>query len=303
MENIREILTDLGYSLMELPKEYRARPIYRESGNSTSLRINKSTGNWRDYGLGIGGSFSDLVKITLNLKSVDEANTYLQTKFNVVVKSQARPRPELKGVKIFENELLTKLLPQHEYWIERGISLKTLKMFEGGLCLSGKMARRYVFPIFNSKRQIIGFSGRDLTGKSPIKWKHIGQKTEWKYPLFVNFTEIEDSREVILVESIGDALSLYEVGIQNFMVTFGVELSLAILNQLLRLDPNRIIIALNNEPDNNSIGNKASEKISHILGRHFDEKQIKIALPPRKDFNDMLQSDKNSIGEWYGNIT
>ena len=44
MEDIRDILTDLGYSLRDYGKEYRAKPLYRESDNDTILTIEKSTG-------------------------------------------------------------------------------------------------------------------------------------------------------------------------------------------------------------------------------------------------------------------
>jgi DNA primase len=206
-------------------------------------------------------------------------------------------------VKTFPKELLAKLLPDDSYWIGRGISPKTLRLFEGGVVKTGKMANRYAFPIFDHQRNIIGFSGRDLTGKALAKWKHIGQKTEWKYPLFVNYQEIDSAKEVALVESIGDGLSLYEGGYHTFVVTFGVELSIAVMNTLLRVDPKRIIIALNNEPDNNNIGNIAAQKMKSKLLRHFDPKQVVIALPPQKDFNDMLQQDKQSIKKWYDSIS
>ena len=301
IENLRDMLGQLGYSVMEFPKEFRTRPLYRESGNNTSLRINKATGNWRDYGMGIGGTFPDLVKLTLGLKTLEEAETYLSSNFQYK-STIKRAKPTLQTVKTFPPELLTSLFPEHDYWLNRNISIETLKLFEGGVVKAGKMANRYTFPVFDSKRNILGFSGRDLTNKSPIKWKHIGSKSEWRYPLFINYSDVVDAREVILVESIGDALSLYEAGVKNFMVTFGIELSLAITNTLLKIDPNRIIIALNNEPDNNSIGNNASKKMKNKLARHFDEAQLRIVLPTKKDFNDMLKDGVLTIKNWYAQI-
>ena len=68
MENLRLILESFGYVLIEHPKEFRTRPLYRESGNATSLRINKNTGNWIDFGACIGGNLLELIRITKGFK-------------------------------------------------------------------------------------------------------------------------------------------------------------------------------------------------------------------------------------------
>ena len=70
MDNLQEILSELGYSLRDYGDEYRARPLYRESDNETVLCIKKDTGFWTDYKLQISGQLEDLVKLTLG-KEVD----------------------------------------------------------------------------------------------------------------------------------------------------------------------------------------------------------------------------------------
>jgi hypothetical protein len=42
-----------------------------------------------------------------------------------------------------------------------------------------------------------------------------------------------------------------------------------VLNYLLRISPNKIIVATNNEPDNNFVGNNASEKIKKKLNKYL----------------------------------
>ena len=54
------------------------------------------------------------------------------------------------------------MMPHHEYWVGRGISEQTLTHFEGGVVYEGKMKNRYVFPIFDYKKNLVGVSGRDL---------------------------------------------------------------------------------------------------------------------------------------------
>src|SRR5258705_5365402 len=75
-EKIREILTDLGYELRDCGKEFRAKPIYRDSDNSTSLCIHKDTGYWCDFSMGISGKFDELVQITLKLDSLEAAQKW-----------------------------------------------------------------------------------------------------------------------------------------------------------------------------------------------------------------------------------
>ena len=79
------MLYELGYSnISEYPKEYRTRPIYRESDNNTVLRIDKSTGGFVDFAENISGSFEDLVKLTLRMKSIDEAQKWFANLENIL---------------------------------------------------------------------------------------------------------------------------------------------------------------------------------------------------------------------------
>lgn len=89
------------------------------------------------------------------------------------------------------------------------------------------------------------------------------QKSKWIYPSFVNEDYVKDQEEVILVESIGDMLSLWEAGIKNSVVLFGVNLSDSILFYLIGLRVKKIVIALNNDGENKA-GNSGAEKYQKI---------------------------------------
>lgn len=284
--NVGEILTNLGYALKDFGKEYRARPIYRDSDNDTVLRIYKDSGNWVDFKENISGDFTSLVKLSLKLESQDQAKAWLKDK-NFTPTYIKDVRPELKAPKTFDKDLLLKLKKDHSYWINRGVSQEVLDLFLGGVAENGKMKNRYVFPIFNSKKEIVGFSGRDITNKSKIKWKHLGDKINWCYPTFLNLEEIKLKKEAILIESIGDCLALWDAGIRNTIVTFGLEISISILNLLLKVDPNKIYISFNNDQEKNNAGNVAAEKGKNKLLRYFDPRQIEIKLPDKKDFGEM----------------
>ena len=289
--NVFQVLTDLGYKLKDHGKEYRARPLYRDSDNDTVLKIEKNSGNWFDFKQNTSGDLNSLVKLTLKLDGVDEAKQWLKNK-NFISQLPTNPeKPLIKSTKNFDISILDRLENRHDYWINRSITSETISQFKGGVAHAGKMKNRYVFPIFNLRNSIIGFSGRDVTNISKIKWKHLGEKSDFLYPLFLNHSILEEQREVILVESVGDMLNLWQSGIKNVLVTFGTSLSLPILNHMLKLDIKKIYISLNNDSNKNMAGNIGADKIHSRLKRYFDQRQLKIALPIKKDFGEMTNEE------------
>ena len=297
--NVYQILTDLGYKLKDYGKEYRTKPLYRESDNDTVLKIYKDSGHWFDFKENISGDFNSLVSMTLKLENPEKAKEWLKDKNFSFNRTFEPTKPLLKSTKKFDIDLLNNLDQDNKYWNKRGVDHQTLLDFKGGVAKAGKMKNRYVFPIFDIKNNIIGFSGRDITGISKIKWKHLGEKNDFLYPLFLNSNEIEKQKEIILVESIGDMLSLYQAGIKNVLVTFGTNLSLSILNYCLKTDMKKIYISLNNDSNKNNAGNIAAEKTYARLKRYFDDKQLKISLPTKKDFGEM---NKEEILQWKANL-
>lgn len=290
VENIRTVLEELGYNhVMESVKEFRMRPLYRESSNDTSLCVFKS-GNWKDFSLGIGGNLADLIK----LHSGDEAAKWLSDKhLDIDILFNDEPRQKISIPKTFDKDMLMGIIPDFSYWEGRGIGKEVISRFQGGVVRSGRMINRYVFPIFNGKNDIVGFSGRDLCNNNTAraKWKNIGGVSQWVYPAFINKTTLQKSKNVILVESIGDMLSLFNAGIENVLVTFGVVIHPGIINFLLKIDTQCVIVALNNDKEdknkNSQVGNLAADKMKLKLSQYFDPNQIEISLPDKKDFGNM----------------
>ena len=298
----REALLNLGYSnISEDAKNFRMKPLYRDSSSNTVLSVRKDTGYFIDFSRSLSGTFADLVKISLGLKDISEAEIWMKEKRALPNPDAEKPKPKVSGGKILPKELLDKVIPDHSYWIKRGISMSTVATFDGGIVKSGRMANRYVFPIFNYKKDLIGITGR-YTLKIPkdskiSKWLHFGGTSQWKYPLQKNNKIILNEKKVILVESIGDMLSLWEAGVKNVIVTFGLNISLSIINYLLKIDIENIVISFNK--DESMRGQDAAVKNSDRLKRYFDEDQILIKLPTKNDFGDM---DKQEIIEWSKKI-
>lgn len=283
--DFRSILEGLGYSLNDRGNEWRARPIFRESDSDTTLRISKKDGRWIDFARGNGGDFKKLVEISGG-------------KFDGTVNI---PKPTEKRVisdECFHKSEMENIVSDHRYWKGRGISEETLSAFRGGVIpktTKSAMYGRYVFPIPNNREEFIGISGRwtgETISKNVPKWKHMGATDTWVYPAFLNKNEILTRKEIILVESIGDGLALWEAGIKHFLVLFGIRCGKSITKSLIAADPNRIIISTNNDSDNNFAGNIASNKIRMSLLEYFDPEQVIIKLPKKNDWG---MTDKEDI--------
>lgn len=294
---IKEILESLGYECKDAENGYlRCRPIYRDSDNPTSLRVKKDSGFWADYGIGQSGSFGELIRMTLGLKSIKEAYKYLESDFKFKP-NLLQSKPKIKLASKFSNNFVEELTKDHSYWIKRGISQNVIELFNGGI---DKKKSRYWFPIFDSEDNIIGLTGRTLIN-SQVKWLHRGTKSLWNFPLKINLNQIQEKKEIILLESIGDCLACFEAGIQNCIVCFGIEVSNSLLSTLIKLDPKKIIISFNNDGNENAnAGNNGAEKTLAKLSRYFDKHKIKIHLPTTNDLNDLLiQEGKIGIQKFY----
>ena len=299
-DQIKNALENLGYKLSDKGKEWRARPLYRDSDNDTSLSIKKEGGYWTDFARNVSGRLEDLIEKTLN-KPKGFAETWLKNEgFVKTIKKENEIREEmpLHYEKFFDKSLLEKLYPDYAYWKRRGVSEETLIDFGGGVCRTGKMNGRYVFPIFDENKNIRGFAGRSLYQNNEVKWKLIGKRSEWRYPLFITKEEIENKKECYIVESIGDGLKLWDAGIKNFIITFGLNSLDHICYTLVSLDPSKIIISFNNDivsGKTSGAGNSAARLFYKNLLTFFSKDQVSIKLPTKNDLGEM---SKEEIVKW-----
>ena len=297
----KNILSEIGYSnIIDNGRELRMKPIYRDSSSNTVLSVRKDSGYFIDFSKNISGSFHDLVKLSLKLKSAEEAKKWLSNGHGESDDKVQKHQPKIRTQRVFSKEPLDKILPRHKYWIDRGVPEEIVRIFRGGeMTEKGKMKDRYVFPIFNWKEELIGISGRYLhkieEGSKIPKWKHYGDKSKCNYPLFFNHKIIRNKKKVILVESIGDMLALWTCGHHNVMVTFGLDVSVSMINTFLKFDMSKIIVAFNNDSENNNAGNEAARKVHKKMLKYFDPDQVSVHLPQQKDFGEMNDQE---IEEW-----
>jgi hypothetical protein len=298
-DQIKSALETLGYTLQDRGKDWRARPLYRDSDNDTSLSIRKEDGYWIDFARNHKGKIEDLIELTLD-KPKGFASKWLTGKgFVQTQKTQQQIREEapITYPRYFDPSLLSKLENNHQYWLNRGISEETIKTFCGGNCKTGKMIGRYVFPIFDIEKNIRGFAGRSIY-KNEIKWKLIGRRSEWQYPLFLTRDYIQKEKSCFLIESIGDGLKLWDSGIRNFIICFGINSLEHIYYELVGLDPEKIFISFNDDTKSGKsggAGNFAAKKAARELLVFFEKRQIEIKLPDKNDFGEMSTEE---IKQW-----
>jgi hypothetical protein len=298
---MKEVLESMGYKLIDNGDHWRTNALYRDGDNPTAVKIYKNSGVWSDFvrfespkplellvKLTLEG---DKEKLTTVLKSLNSSdNEIAEYKQNTLIQME----------KTYEDSVLDKLFPNYNFYLDKKISEDTQKAFKVGLAGGGNMYRRMVFPIYNEHCQIVGFSGRKVDDNDYAKWKHLGKKNNWIYPAYVPNKEtvdsiIESKCEVYLVESIGDAMSLYQQGIKNVLVIFGLSVSSSIITYLSSKKIDRIILAGNN--DFNSKENRglmASIKNYLKLSSYFDLDVLCIKNPP-KGFNDLGEAHEEGV--------
>ncbi len=303
-DEIYDILTSLGYTLQDRGSYWQTNAVFRDGDNKTALQIYKDTGVWRDY---VNDTpplkFERLVYQSLG-EDKDKLKNILKNKdFSSLDSSFSRTQNKLTMEKTYSEESLKKLLPHYRFYNDKGISSGVLKDLKGGLATQGQLYQRFVFPIYNDLNQIHGFSGRDMLNKDDRpKWKHVGRKSSWVYPLYVPkkkgsyLNQCLEAENIILVESIGDLLALLESGYTNVLVTFGLDVSPAIITALVQLNPSRITLSFNNDYlSSENRGLHAAFKNYFKLMSYFDADKLSICLPLSNDFGDMA---KDSFEKW-----
>lgn len=302
MADIKTILENLGYHLQnDGGKYYRAKPLYRDSGNRNSLRVSKKSGWFTDFGGdGVRGSITDLVALTLGLKTLDAARQWLNSnQYNLEYKPE-QSRVLVESVKYYPDSAMERLIPNYDYWVGRGVSVDTLKKAEGGIATVGFMDGRYVFPIRNKHGKIVGFAGRDITGKKQSKWKLCGPKSHFVFP-YSNLAACRKKSSIILVESIGDALALMDAGVDTALCLFGINLSDTLLGLIAGMSPKKVLVSLNNDgAENGNVGERNAEKILLKLQEYLNEDVACVALPTGKDFGEMKTDDIYRWMDQYG---
>ena len=186
--------------------------------------------------------------------------------------------------------------------LEQGYSKEAIK--DAGLVyetdhgeLKDVFWRRLLFPFMDRRGQVVGFTGRDITGKSDTKYKNTGEtclftKGAHIYGLYQARSAISKADTVYIVEGQFDVLQLYQAGIRNVVAGSGTAFTDAQRKLLHGFTANVVFIY-----DGDAAGLHAAEKnLPGMVASGFNVKCVR--LPEGKDPDDMARLHGAKIGEW-----
>ena len=293
--NVKSVLTELNLPITSERDEFVSFcPSFRGSDNNMAASVNLKTGLVTDFVTNEFYSLGELIqKVTGKSLSKAELKKY-EASIQVVEKEEE--------LNYWSKDSLDLLLPDHSYWMGRGVSKETLRFFQGGVSHGGKLIRRYVFPIFDRHKRIVGFTGRDTTGKSDIKWKHEGKSANFLFGVFNKSGEtmpvlnsIIEKRHVVIAEGPSDVVAAYDEGLKIVVPKIGLNISKTLLSFLVGVNPDKITICGNQ--DENFRGQNAAVKDYAKLYPHFGPEVLEIKYPFGNDLAENKDKIKNFLGK------
>jgi 5S rRNA maturation endonuclease (ribonuclease M5) len=253
----------------------------------------------------------DLNEIKVDTKEIE------RRRFAAEVES-IRHAPTIKANGVPRSVVRSKLQIPAEFYLKRGYSEGILDRYDIGLCSEqGKeMCDRVVVPIYDSRKLMVGCSGRSIhkacancgsyhsqKGNCPSpadqwlysKWKHSKNFNAGSYLYNYWCAEkfIRESNTVVLVEGPGDVWRLEEAGVHNAVAMFGLELADEQQVTLEMSGAMKVVLLL----DNDKAGQEAIPQLKKILSRSYNLSFPKLLA---KDVGEMSVEQVRSIGELYG---
>lgn len=147
------------------------------------------------------------------------------------------------------------------------------------------MAGRYVFPIHDSKGNIVAFSGRSLDPNQP---KYLNTKeTQFfkKRSTLYNYHEAKKYGTIYIVEGYCDALSLIACGHKNVVASMGTSFT---QDHLDMLKDKELVLSF----DNDKAG---KETMLNLILANKDIPFKVLKWDGAKDFNELLMSNKTTL--------
>ena len=171
-----------------------------------------------------------------------------------------------------------------EFLLESGLFLKDRKGSPRTL-----FRDRVIFPIRNSRQEIIAFGGRCLSDYGP---KYLNtpetpffRKGENLFGPPGVLKRIRETNSFILVEGYMDVLALYQGGIDNCVAPLGTAVSVGQLKLLKRYSENGILLF-----DGDEAGIRATERAIHLGEQQAMAMEV-VPLPENVDPADIIEKE------------
>jgi hypothetical protein len=322
-DNITVVMDSLGIDYADRGTYYNSSCYVHGGDNGTAFSWSKDFGCWKCFTHGCDDEFGhNVVGLVagVNKAGRDSAIGFLYKLFSDESGELSVPK-DYVGIKrdrafcqtnLFLNVEDLNSLTHSIYFEHRGFHSDVLAKYRVGECRAGwkgglngttKTANgedwhglyrpRAVIPIFDIDNNFVGWNARTLGG----------EKTKWLPPpgfkrnlnLFnINYAKdaIKETGIAILCEGCLDVLKLVQNGFANVVGLFGVSMSEAQRNLLIKCGANAIIVALDN--DENRAGNFGAERIMSRNSTYFDVTNLTNYLP-KKDFGEMTDFETRSF--------
>lgn len=257
------------------------------------------------------------LKIVSDDKKTDEINEIYE-----VLKSAA----EIYHDNLFKKDNSTAL----EYFYKRNFTRETIENFQLGFSLNydqiinelkkrgfdakiieksgiagrrndgslyDRFAGRAIFAIRDFLGRVVGFAGRDISGRDDVA-KYINSpqtpvydKSKILYGIYESRNEIRNLDRAIIVEGYVDLISLHQAGIRNVVASSGTALTNQQLDLLGRYSKNLYIVF-----DADEAGEKATRRaIELALSKGFDLRIV--SLPPGEDPDSLVTNHGRNLFE------
>ena len=305
------------------------------SEKTPSFTVYPESGSFYCYGCGVGG---DVITFTGLIENLDyiESIKLLAERSNVQLPQDGYDdtMQRVKNTVYDINRETAKFFHSYlmsdsgkwalDYYLKRGLSLKTIKHFGLGAApdswdalinhlkskgysigdmvtanVVGKSDRgsyydrfrkRLMFPIINIRGNIIGFSGRALPEDEKKGGKYVNTSDTPVYKksenLFgINFAKSHCADRIILVEGNMDVISLHQAGFENVVAPLGTAFTSEQANLIARYTK-EIVLML----DADAAGQKAIKRASSILENTGLSVRV-VVIPNGKDPDEYIKAN------------
>lgn len=231
----------------------------------------------------------EFVKKFCNIRDVD-IKLALERKKNKQYVDKIK-RQERQHV-VYPEETLSKL-EYHPYLETRGFTKDLIESYQVGVGKQPykRMFNRVVFPIRDFDGRIIGFTGRDVTGKADVKWLHSTDFDRDNNLFNIDRAKafISKTGVAIVTEGPLDVLRLVQADIHNGVAVLGRMISNGQLGLLMRAGATKLVFALDDDP----AGITGMEKSAKLSEAFFDVRIIKIG--DGRDIGDLTPDQAKEI--------
>ncbi len=285
---IESILTKLNINFKRSGKWLTASCSVHNGDNRGAFAFCTHTNKWvcftQHCQQDCGNDILGLVRGVLSLNRAEAYNWLIENIDDV--EYIPKEKEEEREDRIYPDYCVKKLF-RTDFYLKRGFSQPTVEAFEHGIAQSKAMRNRVVFPIRDEKGLIRGFSGRWALKETQVerkgemkticvtdagtevpKWRHTSfKKTRYCYRLREAQEFCKD--ELIVVESIGNAMRFYDAGFKNCIACMGSFISLQQANLIMN-NTKTAILAF----DNDKAGKAAEESSRKLLEPFLNLKTI-----------------------------